>query len=81
MDAGGHWPQSVIRFDSESCLSSTISACASCLFTAAEELLEIIIRRYERASATLTSNRPFACGHAGEIEGRCLAATAPVGAT
>jgi len=26
--------------------------------TAAEELLEIIIRRYERASAMLTSNRP-----------------------
>ena len=27
--------------------------------TAAEELLEIIMRRYERASTMLTSNRPI----------------------
>ena len=32
--------------------------CASCPLTAAEELLEIIMRRYERASTMLTSNRP-----------------------
>jgi DNA replication protein DnaC len=27
-------------------------------FTAAEELLEVVMRRYERASTLLTSNRP-----------------------
>jgi IstB-like ATP binding protein len=35
----------------------TTSACASCR-TAAEDLLEVIMRRYERASTLLTSNRP-----------------------
>jgi DNA replication protein DnaC len=33
--------------------------------TAAEELLEVIMRRYERASTLLTSNRPLEdCGAA-----------------
>jgi len=32
--------------------------------TAAEELLEIIMRRYERASTLLTSNRPWTTGKA-----------------
>ena len=40
------------------CSSSTTSACGSCPHTAAEDLLEIIMRRYERASTLLTSNRP-----------------------
>jgi DNA replication protein DnaC len=35
-----------------------ISECASYHHTAAEDLLEIIMRRYERASTLLTSNRP-----------------------
>ena len=39
--------------------------------TAAEELLEIIMRRYERASTLLTSNRPLTTG------ANCLA-TAPL---
>ncbi|MGA8312391.1 MAG: ATP-binding protein [Terriglobales bacterium] len=37
--------------------------------TAAEELLEIIMRRYERASTMLTSNRPVEDW--GETSGRC----------
>ena len=37
---------------------STTSACASYPHTAAEDLLELIMRRYERASTVLTSNRP-----------------------
>jgi len=37
--------------------SWTTSACVSCPQTAAEDLLEIIMRRYERASTLLTSNR------------------------
>ena len=37
--------------------------------TAAEELLEIIMRRYERASTMLTSNRPG--GRLGQTAGRC----------
>ena len=40
------------------CSSSTTSACASCPHTAAEDLLELVMRRYERASTLLTSNRP-----------------------
>ncbi len=43
------------RFHSSSLM---ISVCASCPLTAAEELLEIIMRRYERTSTMLTSNRP-----------------------
>jgi DNA replication protein DnaC len=35
-----------------------ISKCVSCRSRAAEELLEIVMRRYERASTLLTSNRP-----------------------
>ena len=34
------------------------SACVSCRSPPPEELLEIIMRRYERASTMLTSNRP-----------------------
>jgi DNA replication protein DnaC len=40
--------------------------------TAAEELLEIVMRRYERASTLLTSNRPV------EDWGKLLADTAAV---
>ena len=42
--------------------------------TAAEDLLEIVMRRYERASTLLTSNRP------GEDWGKLLGDTAAVGA-
>jgi DNA replication protein DnaC len=42
--------------------------------TAAEDLLEIIMRRYERASTLLTSNRPV------EDWGKLLGDTAAVGA-
>ena len=43
--------------------------------TAAEDLLEIVIRRHERASALLTSNRPV------EDWGKLLADVAAVSAT
>ena len=42
--------------------------------TAAEDLLEIVMRRYERASTLLTSNRPV------EDWGKLLGDTAAVGA-
>jgi DNA replication protein DnaC len=42
--------------------------------TAAEDLLEIIMRRYERASTLLTSNRPVEDW--GKTAGRCAAVTA-----
>ncbi|HXS95446.1 MAG TPA: ATP-binding protein [Candidatus Limnocylindrales bacterium] len=42
--------------------------------TAAEDLLEIVMRRYERASTLLTSNRPV------DDLGRLLADVAAVGA-
>ena len=41
------------------CSSSTISECAKLPANAAEDLLEIIMRRYERGSTILTSNRPL----------------------
>ena len=54
------------------CSSSTTSACASCPHTAAEDLLELVMRRYERASTLLTSNRPV------EDWGKLLGDTAAV---
>jgi hypothetical protein len=39
--------------------------------TAAEDLLEIIRRRYERASALLTSNRPWKTGETARRHSRC----------
>jgi hypothetical protein len=52
------------------------------LLTAAEELLEIIMRRYERASTMLTSNRPVEdwgklLGDAGRRERHARPLTAP----
>ena len=39
--------------------------------TAAEDLLEIVMRRYERASTVLTSDVQSACGRLGPFAGRC----------
>jgi DNA replication protein DnaC len=39
-------------------ITSILDRMRKLLLTAAEELLEIIMRRYERASTLLTSNRP-----------------------
>ena len=52
------------------CSSSTTSACASCA-SAAEDLLELVMRRYERTSTILASNRPVEDGAS------CSATTPP----
>ena len=36
--------------------------------TAAEELLEIVMRRYGRASTVVTSNRKWGAQHCGDLE-------------
>jgi DNA replication protein DnaC len=52
----------------------TFSATRKLPITAAEDLLEIIMRRYERASTLLTSNRPV------DDWGKLLGDTPAVGA-